>query len=95
VRRATPGDRLLARALANGATVESERPKPAKPRAASGSGDLIHRLTGPRGIAARGWHGIECQVIGGALVYRLWGPGRVGEWGGYEEVTGLREGPKT
>ena len=89
MKRANPNDRLLAKALANGATIDDERPVVKKPRAAPHhTGEYIHRLMK---CAALGWHWIETED---AVRYRWctsWGA--VSPWGSYEDVTGMKVGP--
>jgi hypothetical protein len=93
VKRPNPNDRLLAKALKNGAVIEGEVPKKLKPRAPKPhhTGEFIHRLTGPNGCASRGWEWIETED---AVNYR-WctANGERSPWGSYDEITKIAFGP--
>ena len=84
--RSTSAEKMIARALANGATVESSTPaRPSStsaPRKGAAVGGYTNRLAA---AAARGWHWIESYD---SLNYRYCTvAGDSTPWGTYEDIT--------
>lgn len=88
-RRANQNDRLLAKALKNGAEILGEVPKRLQPKVpkARREGEYTNRLGA---AAALGWWGIETYD---GLLYRFHAGAVVSAWGLYEDVTKIETGP--